>query len=278
MVEALANRATLMVCYHMRFWDVVVESDVQQCLAMLNGECEPNADIGAHAIASFVTKQGGSHVWDHVGTEWLFDILAEDTNRKPFRHLIVSYKINEHDRCISISKYISSERSLCKSEKFPESTTCFMLTTTKSEKDDQKKTTVERKKNRISKQSGKITCGVFGLWASISSYNGGIQGLRGMCFFLIALESLAIIGGVIRDSLVSRAHQVLTYRKNKLLLHPSIRRKLDVFCKEFLRNFLVPMDEILLKGRYDEEVADDSMAFHIQECCFYLQPSSSFAC
>ncbi|CAL8168519.1 unnamed protein product [Prunus armeniaca] len=30
------------------------------------------------------------------------------------------------------------------------------------------------------------------------------------------------------------------------------------------RNFLVPMDEILLKGRYDEEVADDSMAFRIQ--------------
>lgn len=95
-----------------------MESDAQQCITMLNGECEPDADIegihfdiqqcvtqfnkvlftfaprlcnkAAHAIASFVTKKGGSHVWDHVGTEWLFDILAEDVNL---------------DICFSITKF-----------------------------------------------------------------------------------------------------------------------------------------------------------------------------
>ncbi|XP_034198244.1 uncharacterized protein LOC117613780, partial [Prunus dulcis] len=45
MVEALAIRAALIVCYRMHFWDVVVESDAQRCIVTLNGECEPNADI-----------------------------------------------------------------------------------------------------------------------------------------------------------------------------------------------------------------------------------------
>ncbi|KAL6287381.1 hypothetical protein ACE6H2_011771 [Prunus campanulata] len=108
MVEALAIRDSLLVCLRLSFWEVVVESDAQRCIEMINGNCEPDADIeglifdiqryctqfnkvvftfaprlcnkAAHAVARFVTNKGGSHVWDNIGTEWLFDRLAEDVN------------------------------------------------------------------------------------------------------------------------------------------------------------------------------------------------------
>ncbi|RXI04810.1 hypothetical protein DVH24_039084 [Malus domestica] len=34
----------------------------------------------AHVVASYVSKDGGVYLWDYIGPDFIFDILAEDVN------------------------------------------------------------------------------------------------------------------------------------------------------------------------------------------------------
>ncbi|BFG15722.1 hypothetical protein CerSpe_019960 [Prunus speciosa] len=108
MMELLAIRHALNACANFQLTHVMVESDTQRGISMLNGQATVESDLeglvfdiqrlvatlsrvsfvfaprscnrAAHAVAGFVSKQGGNHVWDHLGTDWLFNSLASDVN------------------------------------------------------------------------------------------------------------------------------------------------------------------------------------------------------
>ncbi|CAL9013893.1 unnamed protein product, partial [Prunus brigantina] len=108
MMELLAIRHALSECANFSLTDVIVESDSQRGILMLNDRALVDSDLegivfdirqlvaslsrvsfvfaprscnqAAHSVAGFVSKQGGTHVWDHLGTDWLFNFLAADVN------------------------------------------------------------------------------------------------------------------------------------------------------------------------------------------------------
>ncbi|KAM1236702.1 hypothetical protein ACFX2G_038532 [Malus domestica] len=108
LAEAEAIRATFVFCKNEGFTKVEIESDAQVLLQMINKEIEVNADLecllfdidslvkhiedvkigfvpqgsnlAAHTVASFTAKYGGPFVWDEIGLEFLFNILAMDVN------------------------------------------------------------------------------------------------------------------------------------------------------------------------------------------------------
>ncbi|CAB4291403.1 unnamed protein product [Prunus armeniaca] len=108
MMELLAIRHALSECANFHLTDIIVESDSQKGILMLNGRATVDSDLegivfdirqlvaslsrvsfvfapsscnqATHSVAGFVSKQGGNHVWDHLGTNWLFNFLTSDVN------------------------------------------------------------------------------------------------------------------------------------------------------------------------------------------------------
>ncbi|CAL2271752.1 unnamed protein product [Prunus armeniaca] len=108
MMELLAIHHALSACVHFHLTDLIVESDTQTGILMLTRQIAVVSDLegiifdikhlvaslsrvsfvfapkacnkAAHTVAGFVSKQGGNHVWDDLGTDWLFNILASDVN------------------------------------------------------------------------------------------------------------------------------------------------------------------------------------------------------
>ncbi|KAL6283828.1 hypothetical protein ACE6H2_014757 [Prunus campanulata] len=90
--EVDAIRAVLSACQQGGFARVMVESDSLIAIQMVNRERLVDAEVdkvifihaprscnnAAHEVASFVRRIGGTHLWDFVPPEWLFNTLAID--------------------------------------------------------------------------------------------------------------------------------------------------------------------------------------------------------
>ncbi|KAM1005854.1 hypothetical protein ACFX2A_002674 [Malus domestica] len=106
--EAHAIRTCLQYCTEYGFENVFVEADAKTVILMINKGTAPNCSFecilgdievlarrltsvtfgfvprernrAAHSVAKFVFKEGKDFVWDHVGPEFLFNVLAQDVN------------------------------------------------------------------------------------------------------------------------------------------------------------------------------------------------------
>ncbi|KAM1428225.1 hypothetical protein ACFX1S_020467 [Malus domestica] len=106
--EACAIRSALMACIDNGFDKVVIESDALVIIHMLKKESTQDYSIecilgdieilvqrltsvtfsfvpresnrAAHSVAKFALQQGGDFVWDCIGPEFLFNVLAHDVN------------------------------------------------------------------------------------------------------------------------------------------------------------------------------------------------------
>ncbi|KAM1596336.1 hypothetical protein PS2_031378 [Malus domestica] len=106
--EAHAIRTGLQFCTDYGFENVFVEADAKTVILMINKGIAPNCSFecilgdievlarrltsvtfgfvprerncAAHSVAKFVFKEGKDFVWDHVGPEFLFNVLAQDVN------------------------------------------------------------------------------------------------------------------------------------------------------------------------------------------------------
>ncbi|CAN6541494.1 unnamed protein product [Malus baccata var. baccata] len=106
--EAHAIRTGLQYCSDYGFENVFVETDAKTVILMINKGTAPNCSFecilgdievltrrltsvtfgfvnrgrnrAAHSVAKFVFKKGKEFVWDHVGPEFLFNVLAQDVN------------------------------------------------------------------------------------------------------------------------------------------------------------------------------------------------------
>ncbi|KAM1174398.1 hypothetical protein ACFX19_027535 [Malus domestica] len=106
--EASAIRSALLACIDNGFDKVVIESDALVLIQMLKRESTQDYSIecilgdieilvqrlmavtfsfvpresnrAAHSMAKFAFQQGGDFVWDRIGPEFLFNVLAHDVN------------------------------------------------------------------------------------------------------------------------------------------------------------------------------------------------------
>ncbi|XP_070661237.1 uncharacterized protein [Malus domestica] len=106
--EMLAIRTALEFCVRCGFNSVAIESDAKSIIQMLWNETTPDFSLecifgdivtlarglesvtyefvsresnrAAHSVAKYVFQEGKDFVWDHIGPDFLFNILAQDVN------------------------------------------------------------------------------------------------------------------------------------------------------------------------------------------------------
>ena len=106
--EAAAIKEALEFCIAQKFDKVIIESDAKPIVQMIRkeiafdyridcilGDIEVLArkipsvefvfvprvgNLAAHSVAKFVSKSGKAYVWDCIGPEFLFNVLAQDIN------------------------------------------------------------------------------------------------------------------------------------------------------------------------------------------------------
>ncbi|KAM1018883.1 hypothetical protein ACFX2C_040452 [Malus domestica] len=106
--EASAIRCALLACIDHGYENVIIESDALVLIQMLKKESTQDYSIecilgdietlvqrlttvtfsfapresnrAAHSVAKYVFQQGGDFVWDCIGPEFLFNVLAQDVN------------------------------------------------------------------------------------------------------------------------------------------------------------------------------------------------------
>ncbi|KAM2783884.1 hypothetical protein COP1_013323 [Malus domestica] len=106
--EMLAIRSALDFCVRLGFKSVAIESDAKNIIQMIRNETTPDCSLectlgdiatlarglesvtfdfvsresnrAAHSVAKYVFLQGKDFVWDHIGPDFLFNILAQDVN------------------------------------------------------------------------------------------------------------------------------------------------------------------------------------------------------
>ncbi|KAM1123919.1 hypothetical protein ACFX19_005343 [Malus domestica] len=106
--EACAIRGALMACIDNGFDNVIIESDALVIIQMLKKDSTPDYSIeciigdiellvqrltsvtfsfvpresnrAAHSVVKFAFQKGGDFVWDCIGPEFLFNVLAHDVN------------------------------------------------------------------------------------------------------------------------------------------------------------------------------------------------------
>ncbi|CAN6584252.1 unnamed protein product [Malus baccata var. baccata] len=106
--EMVAIRSALEFCVRCGLRSVAIESDAKNIIQMLRNETTPDFSLecifgdivtlarglesvtyefvsresnrAAHSVARYVFQEGKDFVWDHIGPEFLFNILAQDVN------------------------------------------------------------------------------------------------------------------------------------------------------------------------------------------------------
>ncbi|CAN6684720.1 unnamed protein product [Malus baccata var. baccata] len=106
--EMLAIRTALECCVRLGYKSVAIESDAKNIIQMIRNEttldCSLECTLGdivtlarglesvtfdfisresncaAHSVAKYVFLEGKDCVWDHIGPDFLFNILAQDVN------------------------------------------------------------------------------------------------------------------------------------------------------------------------------------------------------
>lgn len=103
--EACAIRDAILACINLGFHNVIIESDAKLIIQMIRKELPTDyslecilgnietlarsltfefvprkSNLVAHSVAKYVFKEGHNFVWDCIGPEFLFNILAKDVN------------------------------------------------------------------------------------------------------------------------------------------------------------------------------------------------------
>ncbi|CAN6697192.1 unnamed protein product [Malus baccata var. baccata] len=106
--EMLAIRTALECCVRLGYKSVAIESDAKNIIQMIRNETTPDCSLectlgdivtlarglesvtfdfisresnrAAHSVAKYVFLEGKECVWDHIGPDFLFNILAQDVN------------------------------------------------------------------------------------------------------------------------------------------------------------------------------------------------------
>ncbi|CAN6713293.1 unnamed protein product [Malus baccata var. baccata] len=106
--EMLAIRNALDFCVRLGFNSMAIELDAKNIIQMIRNETTPDCNLectlgdivtlarglesvtfdfvsresnrAAHSVAKYVFLEGKDFVWDHIGPDFLFNILAQDVN------------------------------------------------------------------------------------------------------------------------------------------------------------------------------------------------------